>query len=345
MVPAAADAVLVVVVFMVVPVLVMMVVAAPVFVLLLVMVMVAAFVLVLLLIMVVVAALVFVLFLIMVVVAALMLVLLLVMVMVAAFVLLPVMVMVVVMVLVLPGVGLVGGAGLGQQFGHQIPLAVHDRDDLGAGEHGPVGGDDGGGGVLFGQQGDGVGDLLLAGVAGAAQDDAGRMADLVVVELAEVLHIQLDLVHVGHRHEAVELHGQGLGHALHGAGHVGQLAHARRLDEDAVGVVGLHDLFQRFPEVAHQRAADAAGVQFVDLDAGLAHEAAVDADLTEFIFDQDDALPGEAFLDQFFDERGLARAQKAGKNVDLGLVLCHFGTSVSIHNGLSYFLAVAPLRC
>ena len=252
------------------------------------------------------------------------------------------MVMVVVMVLVLPGVGLVGGAGLGQQFGHQIPLAVHDRNDLRAGQHGPVGGNDGGGGVLFGQQSDGVGDLFLAGVAGAAQDDAGRMADLVIVELAEILHIHFDLVHVGDRHEAVEQDGQGLGDALDGAGHVGQLAHAGRLDEDAVGVVSFDDLFQCFAEVAHQRAADAAGIEFVDLDAGLAHEAAVDADLAEFIFDQDDALPGEALLDQFFDERGLARAQKAGKNVDLGLVLCHHGTSVSIHSGCQLFWQSRP---
>ena len=156
------------------------------------------------------------------------------------------------------------------------------------------------------------------------------MADLVIVELAEVLHIHLDLVHVGHGHKAVQDDGQGFGHAFHGAGHVGQLAHAGGLDEDAVGVVGFHHLLQGFPEVAHQGAADAAGVQLVDLDAGFPHEAAVNADLAEFIFDQDDALPGEALLDQFFDERGLACAQKAGKNINLGLILCHDGTSVSL---------------
>ncbi|EFB75082.1 hypothetical protein SUBVAR_06628 [Subdoligranulum variabile DSM 15176] len=362
MMPAAADAVLVVVVLVMVMIvmmaalallmvmivmvaalmlliLVMMVVAA-LMLLILVMMVVAAFVLLVLVMMMVVAALVL-LVLVMMMVAALVL-LVLVMMMVAALMLLAVLMVVMVVMLLLAGMGLVGGPGLVQQLGHQVALAVHDRDDLGAGQGGPVGGDDGGGGVLLGEQGHGVGDLLFAGVAGAAEDDAGSMADLVIVELAEVLHIHLDLVHIGHGDKAVEDDGQGLGHAFHGAGHVGQLAHAGGLDEDAVGVVGLDDLFQGLPEVAHQGAADAAGVQFVDLDAGLPHEAAVNADLAEFVFDQDDALPGEALLDQFLDERGLACAQKAGKNINFGLILCHDGTSVSL-NWL--VLAVVNTNC
>ena len=40
---------------------------------------------------------------------------------------------------------------------------------------------------------------------------------------------------------------------------------------------------QRGAEIAHQRAADAACVQLVDLDAGLLQEAAVDADLTRCV--------------------------------------------------------------
>ena len=63
------------------------------------------------------------------------------------------------------------------------------------------------------------------------------MADLVVIELTEVLHIHLDLVHIGDGDKAVQDDGQILGDALDGAGHVGQLADARRLNEDAVRVV------------------------------------------------------------------------------------------------------------
>ena len=236
----------------------------------------------------------------------------------------------VLVLLVLVGVKNVGRVGLGDQLGHQIPLAVHHGHDLTAVQLGPVGRDDGGGGVFGLQQRHGRLDLFFAGGAGAAEDDAGGMADLIVVKLAEVLHIQLDLAHVGHGHKAVEKDGQAFGHALHRAGHIGQLAHARRLDQNAVGVVGFHHLFQRLAEIADQAAADAAGVQLVDLDAGLPHKAAVDADLAEFVLDQHQLLAGEGFLDQLFDERGFAGAQKAGKYVDFGCLFCHDNPSLSL---------------
>ena len=301
MMPAGADAVLVVVVLMVMLVLVLVVVVM------------AAVVVVVIVIMVVMVMLVLVLVVIMVVM------------MMAATVVVVLIVVVVVMmvVLILVGMGHVGGAGLGQQLGDEVALAVHDGDDLCAGQDGPVGGDDGGGGVLLSQQGNGGSNLLLTGVAGAAQDDAGRMADLVVIELTEVLHIHLDLVHVGDGDKAVQDDGQILGDALDGAGHVGQLADARRLNEDAVRVVGLDDLLQCLAEIADQAAADAAGVQLIDLNAGLAHEAAVDADLAEFVLDQDNLLTGEGLLDELFDKGGLAGAEEAGENVDFGFLFSH----------------------
>ena len=306
MMAAGADAVLVVVVLMVMLVLVLVVVVM------------AAVVVVVIVIVIMVVM--------MVMLVLVLIVILVVMMMAAAVVLVlivVVMVMMVVLVLILVGMGHVGGAGLGQQLGDEVALAVHDGDDLCAGQDGPVGGDDGGGGVLLCQQGDGGSDLLLTGVAGAAQDDAGRMADLVVIELTEVLHIHLDLVHVGDGDKAVQDDGQILGDALDGAGHVGQLADARRLNEDAVRVVGLDDLLQCLAEVADQAAADTAGVQLIDLNAGLTHEAAVDADLAEFVLDQDDLLTGEGLLDELFDKGGLAGAEEAGENVDFGFLFSH----------------------
>ena len=256
----------------------------------------------------------------------------LVMVVVAALV---VMVVVMVVMLLLPGVGGVVRLRLGEQLCDQIALAVHDRYDLRAGQGVPVGGHDGGGGVLFCQQRHGLGNFVLAGGGGAAQDDAGRMADLIIVELAEVLHIHFDLVHVRDGHKAVQLHGQLRAHALHSAGDVAQLADARRLDQDTVGVVGFHDLLQRLAEVADQAAADAAGVQLVDLNACLAHKAAVNADLAEFVFDQHDLLPGEGFFDELFDQRGFACAQKAGKNVDFRFLFCHGCLPLFLYQSIS----------
>ena len=55
--------------------------------------------------------------------------------------------------------------------------------------------------------------------------------------------------------------------------------------------VVLHHLAQRHSEVPYKRTADTAGIQLVYLDARLLHETAVDADLSEFIFDQHHLLP------------------------------------------------------
>ena len=226
--------------------------------------------------------------------------------------------MVVLLLRVLGGVLQVGLLGQPAQLLHKVILALHGGQDPGAGQAVPGGGDDGGGGVLFPDQRHRRGHLVGAGGLGTAQDDAAGVADLVIVELAEVLHIQPDLVHVRHGDKAVQLHGQAFGHAFHGAGHIAELAHAGGLDQDAVGVVLLHHLLQGHAEVAHQAAADAAGVQLVDPDAGFLQKTAVDADLTELVFDQHDLLALKGLPDELFDERGLAGAQKARKNIDLG---------------------------
>ena len=246
------------------------------------------------------------------------------MMMAAAAMLVVVIVVVVVMMvfvlffLVLVGVLLVGLGSHGDQLSLEVVLGGHGLQDLLAGQGVPGGGDDGGGGVLLAQHGHSGGDLFLGGVLGAAQDDAACVADLVVVELTEVLHIHLDLVDVGHGDEAAQLNIQMLGHALDSAGHVGQLADAGGLDDDAVGVVLLHHLLQSGAEIAHQRAADAAGVQFIDLDAGLLQKAAVDADLAELVLDEHDLLACKGLFDELLDKGGLTGAKEAGENIDLG---------------------------
>ena len=247
-----------------------------------------------------------------------------VMVMAAAAMLIMVIIVVVVMMmfvlffLVLVGVLLVGLGSHGDQLSLEVVLGGHGLQDLLTGQVIPCGGHDGGGGVLFPQHCHGSGDLFLAGGLGAAEQDAACVADLVIVELAEVLHIHLDLVHIGHGDKAVQLHIQMLGHALHGAGHIAQLAHAGGLDDDAVGVVLLHHLLQSGAEIAHQRAADAAGVQLIDLDAGLLQKAAVDADLAELVLDEHDLLACKGLFDELLDKGGLTGAKEAGENIDLG---------------------------
>ena len=88
-------------------------------------------------------------------------------------------------------------------------------------------------------------------------------------------------------------------------------------------MVGLDHLLQCLAEVADQRAADAARVQLVDLNASLAHKAAVDADFAEFVLNQDDFLARESLLDELLDKGGFARTEEAGENVDFGFVFSH----------------------
>ena len=133
------------------------------------------------------------------------------------------------------------------------------------------------------------------------------MFHLVVEELAEVLHIDLGLGGVDYGDKAVELESGGLLlHPLHGGDDVGQLAHAGGLDDDAVGGVVGQYLLQGGAEVAHQGAADAAGVHLGDLHAGVLEKAAVDADLAELVLDEHDLLTVEGLVQQLFDESGLA---------------------------------------
>ena len=78
-----------------------------------------------------------------------------------------------------------------------------------------------------------------------------------------------------------------------------------------------NQVINRLLEVAHQRAADAAGIEFIDDDARILHKAAIHADFAIFIFQQDDFFLRNAARQQLLDERRFARAQKTRNNVDL----------------------------
>ena len=192
-------------------------------------------------------------------------------------------------------------------------VLIHGLADLLAAELGPGRGDEAGLGI------DGLEDLGrlkdLFGLCciGAAHDDEVRVCDLVVEELAEVAHVHLGLARVHHGDLGADV---GALHALDSPGHVGQLADARGLDQNAVGGVVLHDLFEGLREVAHQGAADAAGVHLRDLHARVLEKAAVNGDLAELVLDKHELFLAVALRDQLADERRLPRAEKAGENIN-----------------------------
>ena len=303
-----------------VAVMVVMMLVLVVIIVIIVVVMVATAAMVVVVMIVVMVLIVIIIFIVIVVMLVLVLVVIIIVVVIMAAAAMVVVVMIVVMLffLVLVGVLLIGLCSHSDQLCLEVVLGGHGLQDLLTGQLVPCGGHDGSGGVLLAQHGDRSGDLLFAGGLGAAEQDAACVADLVVVELAEVLHIHLHLVHIGHGDKAVQLHIQMLGHAFHSAGHIGELAHAGGLDDDAVGVVLLHHLLQGGAEVAHQRAADAAGVQLVDLDAAFLQKAAVNADLAELVLDQHHLLAGKGLFDELFDQGSFTGTKEAGENIDFG---------------------------
>ena len=196
-------------------------------------------------------------------------------------------------------------------------VVLHRREDRLAADVVPRGRDDARLRVVLAQQRDDGLQLLLAHALRAAEQNRTGVFNLVEEELAEVLDVHAALARVRDGHKAAHLGLRDvLLHALDRADHVGELAHAARLDQDAIRMILVDHLAQRLAEVAHQRAADAAGVHLRHLDAGLLHKAAVNADLAEFVFNQNDLLAGKRLFKQFLDQRRLARAKKAGKNIN-----------------------------
>ena len=214
-------------------------------------------------------------------------------------------------------------------------LVLHRLENLCAGELIPRGGNDGGVLVVLAQQSDAGFKLFGLDTVRAAQNDGVCVLDLVVIELAEVLHIHFALVCIGNGGEAIQrnvFHVQ----VLHGTDHIAQLAYAGRLDQNAVRVVGLQHLTQRLAEVAHKAAADAALAHLGDFNAGVLQKAAVNGNLAELVFDEDELFALKSFGDQLADQRGFACAEEAGKNIDFRHILMPF------RNNLRFAFLVRP---
>ena len=114
---------------------------------------------------------------------------------------------------------------------------------------------------------------------------------------------------------------------LHRIADIGQLADSGRLDDDVVRVELLHNLLQCFGKVTDQAAADAARIHLSDVDACFLKETAVDTDLTEFIFDQDNLLSCKHIADKLLDQRRLSCSKETGNNINF----CHVSIPSFFH--------------
>ena len=161
-------------------------------------------------------------------------------------------------------------------------------------------------------------ELLLRNTGGTAQNNAVCVLNLIVIELAEILHVHLALVCIGYGCEAVQ-HNIVHVEIFNRTDNIAQLADTGRLDKDSVRVELLQNLLQCFAEVADKATADAAGIHFGDLNTGILQKAAVNCDLTELIFNQNKLFALKSFCDQLFDQCSFTGTEKSGENIDL----CH----------------------
>ena len=148
----------------------------------------------------------------------------------------------------------------------------------------------------------------------SGENDTGGGCDLIIKEFTEVLVIDLASLRVNDSAVAVEFQSF---HGLDDFQNVGEFADTGRFNHDMVGIEFLHNFFQRLLEVTLQGAADAAAVDFGDLNACFFEEAAVDTDFAEFIFNQDNLLSCKYVFDQFLNQSCFTGSEKAGNHIDL----------------------------
>ena len=179
----------------------------------------------------------------------------------------------------------------------------------------PIGGNDYRVGILLPKQGYALCQLRLAHTGGMAEDNRTCVLHLIVEEFTEVLHVHLALLRIHHSGKAVQLNFVGM-NILHGTDYIAQLAHAGGLDQDTLGRIIVNHLLQSAAEIAHQAAADTAGVHLRDLHTGLGEKCGVHTNLTEFVLNQHQFFRVVGFRDQFFYQCSLAGTEKAGKNIN-----------------------------
>ncbi len=185
----------------------------------------------------------------------------------------------------------------------------------------PLGGNDHRFGIVFLDKGYRLVDLILQNACRMTENDTRRALDLIVEELTEITHIHLTLFRVNDGNEAVQRKPFVM-KVTDCADNIRELADAGGLDNNALGRIFLNDLRKRLSEIAYERAADTARIHLVDHDARIGKKAAVNADLTELIFNEHDLFAGIGLLYELFNERRLTRAQKARKNIGFNGV-CH----------------------
>ena len=193
-------------------------------------------------------------------------------------------------------------------------LLLHSGKNILAVQLVPRSGNDSSGSVVLSDKLNGSLYLLCLGKVGMRKNNSGSIGDLIVIELAKILHIHLTLINVCYGGEAIEL-GVLPFHRLNSLDNVGKLSYSAGLDDNTVGVELVKHLYKRLGEITDERATDTAGIHLGNFDAGVLKEASVNTDLTEFVFYKHKLLCAVCFFDKLLYKSGLTCSEEAGKNI------------------------------
>ena len=130
-------------------------------------------------------------------------------------------------------------------------LMLHSRENIFTRESIPRSSHDNRALVMLTKKRYALGDSFIPCGLGVGENDGRGIGDLIVIELAKVLHIHLALIYVGNGGKAVETSSVLLC-GLSGSDNVGELANARGLDNNSVGIILLDNLYKCLREIANQ---------------------------------------------------------------------------------------------
>ena len=198
-------------------------------------------------------------------------------------------------------------------------LMLHSKENILTVKEIPGGCHDNSISIVLTKETNALGNLLIPCGLGMGEDNRRSMLDLVVIELAKVLHIHLALINVGNGGETVKNCTVILG-SLCRADNVRKLTNARGLDDDSIGIILIKNLNKCLGKIANKRTANTAGIHLGYLDTCIGKESAVNTDLAELVLDKNNLLTCICLFNQLLNKRGFTCAKEAGKYINL----CHY---------------------
>ena len=222
-----------------------------------------------------------------------------------------------------------------QKCGVKSILLLHSGENILAVKLVPRSSNDSCRGIMLSDKLNRAFNLLALSNVGMRKNYRGCVCNLIVIELAKVLHIHLALVNVGNGGEAVKLCLGSL-YRLYRLDNVRELTNSAGLNDNSVGMELVKHLSKSLREISYKRAADTTRVHLCDLDTCILKESAVYTDLAEFVLDKHEFLARISFLNKLLDKSGLTGTEESGKNIYFRhfQVIAHIGQTSTLFSNI-----------